>query len=48
MIPPIEHNLDAIRALFADTGAPGYADRYLGPAEGLETLLGLDVDLVTE
>ncbi len=80
MIPLIQDNLDAIRALcreygvrrldlfgsaatgtfdpaasdldfvvaFADTRAPGYADRYLGLAEALEALLGRGVELVTE
>lgn len=28
--------------------SPGYADRYLDFAEGLEEILGRDVDLVTE
>ena len=35
-------------AAFADTRAPGYADRYFGLAEALEALLGRDVDLVTD
>lgn len=32
---------------FADR-SPGYADRYLAVADGLETLFGRPVDLVTE
>ena len=40
-------DLDFVVA-FADTRSPGYADRYLDLAEALETLLGRDVDLVTE
>ena len=40
-------DLDFVVA-FADTRAPGYADRYLDLAEALEALLGRDVDLVTE
>jgi predicted nucleotidyltransferase len=33
---------------FADTRSPGYADRYLGFAEALETLFGRPVDVITE
>lgn len=33
---------------FANTRVPGYADRYLGFADALETLLGRPVDLVVE
>ena len=33
---------------FADTRSPGYADRYLGFAEALETLFGRRVDVITE
>ena len=35
-------------ATFADTRSPGYADRYLGFAEALETLFGRPVDVITE
>jgi uncharacterized protein len=35
-------------ATFADTRLPGYADRYLGFAEALETLFGRPVDVITE
>ena len=35
-------------ATFADTRSPGYADRYLGFAEALETLFGRSVDVITE
>ena len=35
-------------ATFADTQVPGYADRYLGFAEALETLFGRPVDVITE
>ena len=35
-------------ATFADTRSPGYADRYLAFAEGLEAIFGRPVDLVTE
>ena len=35
-------------AEFADTRSPGYADRYLGFAEALETLFGRPVDVITE
>ena len=35
-------------ATFADTRSPGYADRYLGFAEALETLFGRRVDVITE
>ncbi len=33
---------------FANAGAPGYADRYLGFAESLEAALNCPVDLLTE
>lgn len=33
---------------FANTRTPGYADRYLGLAESLESLLGRPVDLVVD
>jgi uncharacterized protein len=42
-----DSDLDFVVA-FADTTAPGYADRYLDLAEALEELLGRPVDLVTE
>jgi predicted nucleotidyltransferase len=35
-------------ATFANTRSPGYADRYLGFAEALETLFGRSVDVITE
>ena len=35
-------------ATFADTRSPGYADRYLGFAEALESLFGRPVDVITE
>ena len=35
-------------ATFADTRSAGYADRYLGFAEALETLFGRSVDVITE
>src|ERR671913_1559472 len=35
-------------ATFTDTRSPGYADRYLGFAEALETLFGRPVDVITE
>ena len=35
-------------ATFADTRSAGYADRYLGFAEALETLFGRPVDVITE
>ena len=35
-------------AEFADTRSPGYADRYLGFAEALETVFGRPVDVITE
>ena len=35
-------------ATFADTRSPGYADRYLGFAEALETLFGRPVYVITE
>ena len=35
-------------ATFADTRSPGYADRYLGFAEALETLFGRPIDVITE
>jgi len=40
-------DLDFVVA-FADTRSPGYADRYFGLADALETLFGRDVDLVTD
>jgi predicted nucleotidyltransferase len=42
-----DSDLDFVVA-FADTVSPGYADRYLDLAEGLEALFGRPVDLVTE
>jgi predicted nucleotidyltransferase len=33
---------------FAESSAPGYADRYLDFAEALERLFGREVDLTTE
>ena len=44
---PTTSDLDFV-AIFADTRSPGYADRYLGCAEGLEELFGRSVDVVTE
>jgi predicted nucleotidyltransferase len=43
---PRTSDLDFL-AEFRDILVPGYADRYLGFAEGLETTLGLPVDVVT-
>ena len=40
-------DLDFI-VLFADAASPGYADRYLDLAEGLERCFGRSVDLLTE
>ena len=44
---PTTSDLDFV-ATFADTRSPGYADRYLGFAEALETLFGRPVDVITE
>ena len=44
---PATSDLDFV-ATFADTRSPGYADRYLGFAEALETLFGRPVDVITE
>jgi predicted nucleotidyltransferase len=35
-------------ASFTDTRSAGYADRYLGFAEAVETLFGRPVDVITE
>jgi uncharacterized protein len=42
-----DSDLDFV-VVFADTRAPGYADRYLGFADALEDLFGRSVDLLTE
>jgi uncharacterized protein len=44
---PATSDLDFV-VTFADTRTPGYADRYLGFAEALETLFGRHVDVITE
>jgi predicted nucleotidyltransferase len=44
---PATSDLDFV-ATFADTRSAGYADRYLGFAEALETLFGRSVDVITE
>lgn len=44
---PGTSDLDFV-ATFADTQVPGFADRYLGFAEALETLFGRPVDVITE
>ena len=43
----VTSDLDFV-ATFADTRSAGYADRYLGFAEALETLFGRSVDVITE
>ncbi|MFN8590592.1 MAG: nucleotidyltransferase domain-containing protein [Thermomicrobiales bacterium] len=44
---PTTSDLDFI-ATFADSGAPGYAARYLDFVDALEVLLGRPVDVVTD
>lgn len=44
---PDRSDLDFV-ATFADTRVPGYADRYLAFAEGLELLFGRPVDVVID
>lgn len=44
---PASSDLDFV-ATFNDTKRSGYADRYLGFAEALESLLGRPVDVITE
>lgn len=44
---PTTSDLDFV-ATFADTRSPGYADRYLAFAEGLEALFERPVDVLTE
>ncbi len=44
---PATSDLDFV-ATFADTRAPGYADRYLDFADALEALFGRPVDVVID
>src|SRR5262245_4612089 len=44
---PATSDLDFV-VTFANTRTPGYADRYLGFAEALETLFSRHVDVITE